>query len=264
MDVTKVCCKCKKELTTISFGKLKSSKDGLRYDCKECRKSYRDQAKEHIQKKNREYYEKHKESLLIKNRKYREDNKDIIAFQRREYRARNQEHIKRKNKEYLPIRKRKIQLRRKHDKGFQLSQLLRTRMHKALKSNCNSSTVLKYMRCDISTLKTWLEFQFDEHMNWTNLGSYWEVDHILPIAQFKLVNEDDCLVCFNWTNLQPLSKVENKIKSKNIIQYYYYNSIVSIHRFIQNTKTNYDGYQSINRSLCWLRTKLRYGKNPSE
>jgi hypothetical protein len=266
MESIKKCCKCKRELATSAFGHLKSSKDGFRYDCNECRKAYREQAKEHIQKKNKEYFEKNKKTLIVKNRKYREDNKDTIALQRLEYRARTKEHIKKKNKEYLPIKKLKIKIRRKEDKGFQLSELLKSRTHKALKSKSitNSSTIQTNMGCNVATLKKWLEFQFNEEMNWDNLGVYWEVDHILPIAQFNLVIERDRLVCFNWTNLQPLYKGENRSKSKKIMPHYYFNSIISVHRFIQNTKSNYDGYQSINMSLCWLREKLRYGKNPNE
>ena len=36
---TKVCNKCCQEKSICNFGKLKSSKDGYRYFCKECRKT---------------------------------------------------------------------------------------------------------------------------------------------------------------------------------------------------------------------------------
>jgi hypothetical protein len=264
MEKTKVCCKCKEDIILSQYGKLKSSKDGLRYDCNNCRKAYREKMKEHIHNKNKTYYNDNKETLLEKNREYRNNNKDKIYVQKKEYREKHQDHIKRKNKEYLPTRKLKIKIKRKIDKGFQLTELLRTRMHKAMKSNCSSSTVNKYIQCDTETLKKWLEFQFDKKMNWNNLGTYWEVDHILPIAQFNLNDEDERNICFHWTNLQPLFKDENKFKSKKILLHYYFNSIISVHRFIVNTKSNSDGYQSINKSLCWLREKLRYGENPNE
>lgn len=260
---SKKCCHCKEEVLLTNFGKLKSSKDGLRYNCGDCIKKYCASVKEHIKAKNKEYFEANKEAILAKNRQYRIDNKEAISIQRKGYRARNQEHIKQKNRAYLPKRKLQIKLRRKVDKGFQLTQLLRTRMHKALKDNVNSNTVVSHMNCSIDTLREWLEFQFDEEMNWNNLGTYWEVDHILPIAQFDLSKKENQEICFNWTNLQPLYKMENKFKSKKLILHYYFNSIVSVHRFIIKTKNNTHGYQSINKSLCWLREKLRYGKNPT-
>ena len=36
---TKVCNKCCQEKSICNFGKLKSSRDGYRYFCKECRKT---------------------------------------------------------------------------------------------------------------------------------------------------------------------------------------------------------------------------------
>lgn len=38
--MSKICCKCKLDLELNMFGKLKLTKDGLRYYCKNCRKKY--------------------------------------------------------------------------------------------------------------------------------------------------------------------------------------------------------------------------------
>jgi len=62
----KICCKCKLDQPLENFGKLSSSKDGHRYDCKQCRKEYRDTNKEIIKEKQRIYYENNKETLLEK------------------------------------------------------------------------------------------------------------------------------------------------------------------------------------------------------
>ena len=262
-ETMKSCCKCKKTLPLSQFGVLKCSKDGLRYDCKICRIEYRKNTHEHIKEKNQQYFVDNKEKLTKKNKEYRVQNSEQIKKQRKEYREKNKEHIRAKNKEYLPIRKEKIKEKRKTNKGFQLSELLRTRIHKALHTNTSSATAQQYLNCDIENLKMWLEFQFDKSMSWSNIGTYWEVDHILPIAQFDLVRDIDKNVCFNWTNLQPLKKEENKQKSGALCLHYYFNSIVSIHRF-NVIHDNTQGYQSIKQSLCWLREKLRYGKNPNE
>ena len=72
----KICCKCKCEKQIESYGNLKNSPDGLRYDCKDCRKEYNMKNKANIQLKNKEYYELNKESLLIKNSEYRNQNKE--------------------------------------------------------------------------------------------------------------------------------------------------------------------------------------------
>jgi hypothetical protein len=59
----------------------------------------------------------------------------------------------------------------------------------------------------------YLEEQFDENMNWGNYGEYWEIDHIKPIDSFDLNLEEELYLAFNFKNTQPLSKIENRIKS---------------------------------------------------
>jgi len=259
--MSKQCCKCKKEKVVECFGKLANSPDGLRYDCKSCRKEYRDLKKDHIKEKNTLYYESHKNTLLEKNKEYRETHKESIFQQRKEYRSRDEVkmHIKTKQKEYLPVRKLKIQEKRKTDLHFQMSEVLRSKIHKFLKNRKTSYT--KYIGCDVEWFKKWIEFRFDTFMNWDNFGSYWQIDHILPINGFDLTNENDVMICFHWTNLQPLSATENRQKSNKLLLHYYFNNIVNVTRF--NKKyTQYLGYQVVNESLQWLRKDLRYGKNP--
>ena len=63
----KQCCKCKNRKNTNEFGKLTASKDGLRYDCNDCRKEYRIIANEQIKLKQNNYYKNNKVMLLEKN-----------------------------------------------------------------------------------------------------------------------------------------------------------------------------------------------------
>lgn len=258
----KKCSKCKVLKSVENFGKLTNSIDGLRYDCNDCRKEYRAKSSSHIKEKNNNYYKNNKNILLEKNKEYREQNKEIINQQRKEYRNREEikNHIKMKQKEYLPIRKERIKERRKTDLNFKLSEILRSKVHKILKNHKTSYS--KYLGCDLDWLKLWLEFRFDNNMNWKNFGSNWHIDHILPISKFNLKNENELKICFHWTNLQPLPALENQQKSNSIQLHYYFNNIVNINRFNSKHK-QFLGYQVVNESLQWLRVELRYGKNPT-
>lgn len=115
--------------------------------------------------------------------------------------------------------------------------------------------------CDIDFLKKWLEFRFDENINWDNLGSYWQVDYILPIHSFDFSNENEINICFHWTNLQPLEKNINTSKSCNLQLHYYFNNIVNINRFNKINK-QFLGYQTLNESLKWLRKTSGMVKKP--
>ena len=258
--MSKVCYKCKKMQAIEQFGKLNSSKDGRRYDCQTCRKEYREKNRDAINAKLNEYYKANKDDLLIKNKKYREENKDAINQQRQEYRNREtvKEHIKKKQMEYLPIRKEKIKERRKTDLNFQIQEVVKNKIHKFLKNRKTSYAEL--IGCDLDFFKKWMEYRFDDTMCWENFGKTWQIDHILPLSLFNMQNKIDQRVCFHWTNLQPLNSIENRAKSNKLQLHYYFNNIVSVFRF-NKVKCEYLGYQTVNESLQWLRTKLRNGKN---
>ena len=71
----------------------------------------------------------------------------------------------------------------------------------------------------IDELKEHLESQFDEHMNWGNYGSYWEVDHIKPVSSFDFIDpfDDEFQECWSLKNLRPLYWLENNRKSNKIL-----------------------------------------------
>jgi hypothetical protein len=258
----KVCTKCKISKSVDIFGKLKSAKDNLRSECNDCRREYRTAVSDHIKEKNKIYYEKNKNAVLEKNKEYRNNNKQSINLKRNEYRKCEdvKKHIKLKQREYLPIRKEQIKQRRKIDLNFRLSEVLRSKLHKLLHNR--KTTYSKYIDCDLEWLKKWLEYRFDKNMTWENFGSYWQIDHILPIHSFNFENEDEIRICFHWTNLQPLNSTENRKKSDTKHQHYFFNNIVNVNRFNSRYK-QFLGYQVVNESLQWLRLKLRYGKNPT-
>jgi hypothetical protein len=257
----KTCSKCKELRLLSDFGKLNSSPDGLRYDCKLCRKDYREKNKEIINNKHKEWYKDNKQMHLEKSKLYREKNIEAINVQRKEYRTRPEikELIKLRNKEYMPIKKQKIKEKRQNNINFKISEILRSKVHKMIKGSTTSYQNI--IGCDIDFLKKWIEFRFDENMSWDNLGVYWHIDHILPINSFDFKNDKNIKICFHWTNLQPLCAFKNRQKSDKLQLHYYFNNIININRF--NTKyKQFLGYQTVNESLQWLKKKdFRYGNN---
>lgn len=249
----KCCTKCKVVKPNACFHKCKTTKDGLHAHCKECKAGYRLNCSRG--EYNKRYYENNKDKVLAKNKEYRMANADDINAQRKLYRERNAEHIKEKRKEYLPIRKANIKERRQVDDNFRLREILRSKVHKML--NNKPTSYMNLIGCDLTILRSWLEYQFDKDMSWDNLGTYWQIDHILPMSRFNLTSENEQRICFSWTNLQPLHKTENRKKSNRLELHYYFNSLITLHRFIQYKNGPYSGYQSKNESLCWLRNQLR-------
>ena len=65
--------------------------------------------------------------------------------------------------------------------------------------------------CTLLFLKEYLLSKFEENMSFENYGE-WEVDHIIPISSFNFSIEKNIYACFNYLNLQPLWKIDNRMK----------------------------------------------------
>ena len=67
---------------------------------------------------------------------------------------------------------------------------------------------LKFLGCSKEFFIKYLESQFTPEMNWDNYGTYWEIDHIHPLSKGG---------AFHYTNTQPLTITDNRIKSDTLI-----------------------------------------------
>lgn len=65
---------------------------------------------------------------------------------------------------------------------------------------------------NIDDFKRYIESLFKDGMTWENHGfsnENWQYDHIRPVSSFDLLNNIEIQKCWNWTNIQPLWRLEN-------------------------------------------------------
>lgn len=174
MNVTCPRCSVSKDQETC-YHKCSRNPSGYAYTCKEC-----------ISKYNSQYFSKPGKD---RNQYRKRTGKTWAATKRRAWE---------KNK-------------RKVDLSFRLSMNLRSRVASFLKGRSipKKTKLTKYLGCELKDLINYLESQFDSNMNWDNYGSYWHVDHIIPLASFDLTSLESQLEAFNYKNLQPLERIEN-------------------------------------------------------
>lgn len=100
-----------------------------------------------------------------------------------------------------------------------LKNQIKARMHKSLKAQggAKHSSTEKSLGCTPDQLKDWLQSQFKNGMNWNNQGTYWQVDHIVPIASFDITDPAQQKLAFHYTNLQPLETKKNQLKGAKLI-----------------------------------------------
>ena len=256
------CASCKVEKQLDQFEK-RSDTGKHRSQCKECRKLYVNQYRRDIVSGSREK----KYITVVDNKKQCikcREFKDLSQFPKRDtkhgYRHECKD-CKRQimNKYYDEVYNEVRRNKKQTDIEYRLMCNHRNYIHKCLTKFTKTSRSLVYLGCTLTIFKNWLEYQFDVDMTWDNYGTYWTVDHVLPLDLFNLDNIEHQNIAFNWKNTRPVT--DNSSKGNKLQLYSYFNVLVSAHRFIQKHHLDKCEYQSLNKSLDWLRETLRYGKN---
>jgi hypothetical protein len=95
---------------------------------------------------------------------------------------------------------------------------------------------MNYVGCNIPYLREWFEYNFTPEMNWDNYGSYWSIDHIIPVRKFDLTNDVEKLRCWNWSNLVPVSVKYNSTK-KEVDMEQFNNVLIKLDKFKEEGST---------------------------
>lgn len=104
-----------------------------------------------------------------------------------------------------------------HDETYNFKFKWRSYFYKRLKviqTGKPKGYKLKWLPYTSLDLKNHIESQFNGKMTWTNYGTYWEFDHILPDSVCLYSSEKDVEFLTSWSlsNLRPLEKSLNKQK----------------------------------------------------
>ena len=78
------------------------------------------------------------------------------------------------------------------------------------KFNINMSEI-ELIGCDFDYLKIYISKLLRNDMTFTNYGE-WELDHIFPISKINYLDNNEIKKYFQYKNLQPLWKTENRHK----------------------------------------------------
>jgi len=124
--------------------------------------------------------------------------------------------VKQRKESYKKWRSEYRKYKRETDHRFKIDANISSRISTSLKGSKNGIGWEKLVGYTKDDLIKHLEKQFDKNMSWDNYGSYWHVDHNIPLSWFRYNSSKDksFKVCWGLTNLQPLTATEN-IKKGN-------------------------------------------------
>lgn len=190
-----------------NFHKSKNHKYGLHPYCKICQKS-----------KDQKRYKKNSDDIKERVKQRRQDYPEKLKEEGQKYYRKNKTKLLKKSIEYRqrPERKKRMseihQYRMKNDILYKLKHILRSRISKAFIRKTEKSRDI--LGCSIEEVRKHLENQFTEKMSWNNHGSYWEIDHIIPLA--SATNPKTLRKLCHYSNLQPLESSKNRAKGSRL------------------------------------------------
>jgi len=152
-------------------------------------------------------------------KKYREENREKLKYQKQEWSKKNRNRINETQKLWRELNKEDVYKKaneyvkkRKEDPIYKLICNIGTLIKISILRNgfSKKSKTGKILGCSFIEFKIYLESKFDENMNWENHGTYWHLDHIVPISWAK--DEQEVIRLNHYTNFQPLKASENQSK----------------------------------------------------
>lgn len=79
-----------------------------------------------------------------------------------------------------------------------------------------SAAYAPFFGIDILRFREWIALQFSGDEVWDNFSEQWQFDHILPVAYFDFLDENELRLCWNFTNIRVQSLEQETGKSKGI------------------------------------------------
>lgn len=108
--------------------------------------------------------------------------------------------------------------------SYRLRCIISTAIHRSLKKITKTDPIKKLLGYTTKELKEHLESQFEDWMNWDNLGltatkekETWQIDHIIPVNTFniKKCGDKEFKRCWALHNLRPLDSFINNARPSN-------------------------------------------------
>jgi hypothetical protein len=101
----------------------------------------------------------------------------------------------------------------KTNANYRIKKSLASRLRTVM---LKKTSTMEYIGCNIQYLRKWFEYNFENGMCWDNYGTYWSIDHVIPVSKFNLEIEEEKYKCWNWSNLVPVTVFKNSSKRNNI------------------------------------------------
>jgi hypothetical protein len=149
----------------------------------------------------------------------RKNDPEWLQKRKKHSNAWNRRNTEYKRKKHLEWRKanpeawRRSQQKQRQKPMSRIYENIRKRLRDVLRGKRAARAVVG---CTKRELEIYLQSQFTKEMHWNNYGTYWHVDHIVPVSHFDLTNPEHCKLVHHYTNLRPMEAVANMRRGNRI------------------------------------------------
>jgi hypothetical protein len=212
--VLKTCTKCGAQKPPEEFPARPGVADGRKPRCKPCHNAA-----------NQASRARHPEASRLASKRWADANREHVLARIKAWNQANVEHLRQRVKVWRELNPEKVRQsnKRQNDKRRgQIDARLRKRIseciRKSLRAGKGGRKTFELLGCTLAEFKAHLERQFLPGMTWVNM-SEWEIDHILPLANFSYTTTEcpDFRAAWSITNLRPLWAIDNARKGAQVL-----------------------------------------------
>jgi hypothetical protein len=129
---------------------------------------------------------------------------------------------------------------RAHRKNYRVNQYAANPQHRIKSSMLNrlknfirrgtyTARTAELIGCTYQVMLDWVSFNFEEDMSFTNYGTLWNFDFVIPFAAFDLTNEDELRAAMHYSNIKPCIRDMNYRISSAILPFFIANQKIRFH-----------------------------------
>lgn len=218
-EINKKCSLCGLTKSGDNFCKDKYGKYGISTQCRSCKKEISNENPEKAKIQRSKSYYKNKDKNKDKRKEYYKSDKRKEYFIN--YNIENRDKISAYHKEWYEINKKDILEKRKEYKSSYTKNnkhitAWRNILHKTLSylGITKEKRTIELLKYSSTELKNHISSLFIEGMDWSNHGTIWHIDHIIPISKFK--KDTPVYIVNSLDNLRPLWVKDNLIKNNKL------------------------------------------------
>ena len=174
------------------------------------------------------YTKKYSEKVKKEAKKYREEHPEYKKEWYKQHKVEAKEWWNNRSKEQKQAKAEYNKVwkkdRYKNNNNYKIRCIISSAVRRSLKGIKKGDSIKNILGYTIEELKEHLEHQFENWMNWDNLGltatkekETWQIDHIIPVNTFNIkeIGDEEFRKCWALSNLRPLDSYINNRRPKD-------------------------------------------------